>query len=208
MASRVDYSSWVGVKKGMMTVTEVVGKVAGDVLLGGVCDCGKYKTFRYSNFRMGRQLSCGCNRTPKVVSYDYKHPLYKIWIAMRARCDNETDQYYYNYGGRGVKVCEEWDNSYEVFYNWCIANGWRKGLFVDKDVIPKKMGIPALLYSPEMCSIVTRTENNQSSRAAKLDMQKARDIRASNLPIKELAKMYGVLPCAIYAIRRNKTWKE
>lgn len=204
----IDYNSWVGVKKGMMTVVEVIGRVGKEVVFKGLCDCGEYKTFAYGNFRRGHQLSCGCNRTPKVVGHDYHHPLYKVWISMRARCYNPTDQSYYNYGARGVRVCDEWNNNYQSYYDWCMANGWKPGLQVDKDAIPKKLGIPALLYSPEMCSILTRTENNQANSTTKLDMAKASEIRKSNLPLSKLATMYGVSKSTVAEVKQNKAWVE
>lgn len=202
MADRVDYNSWIGVKMGMLTVTGISGRIQSDITLIGLCDCGKIHTFLYGNFRRGHILSCGCNRTPKTVTYDYKHPLYKIWIAMRARCYNLTDQYYYNYGGRGVRVCDEWNNSYQPFYDWCISNGWERGLFLDKDI--KGSG---MLYSPETCSIVTRTENNRTTRTVKLNPQKAAEIKNSTLQTCKIAKIYNISPSHVRAIKRNRVWK-
>lgn len=40
---------------------------------------------------------------------------YSIWVTMRARCRNEKNASYANYGGRGISVCKEWDESYHVF---------------------------------------------------------------------------------------------
>lgn len=83
-----------------------------------------------------------------------KHPLYSVWTDMKKRCCNEKAKSYPTYGGRGVVVCELWINSFKSFYNWCMGNGWKPGLEIDKDI--KGNG---LLYSPETCIVVTRKQN-------------------------------------------------
>lgn len=163
------------------------------------CDCGRTVLRDISKFKMNK--SCGCQRTPKTVEYDYYHPLYKIWISLRARCNNPNDAAYFNYGARGVKVCELWDNNYQPFYDWCIANGWEEGMQIDKDI--KGNG---LLYSPEWCSVTTRLQNNRSRRGVKLSLEKANEIRNSTLSTRELSEIYGVHTSAINCVKRNKTW--
>ncbi len=125
------------------------------------CECGNEKINLSSNLIRGLVVSCGCNKNEKVGSRTRthglsKHPLHYIWRGMIRRCGDFADE---KYGGKGVKVCFDWLNDFKAFYDWAIANGWLKGLQIDKDIIPKKLGIPALLYSPEMCSIVTSKEN-------------------------------------------------
>ena len=88
-----------------------------------------------------------------------KHPLYRVWIKIRERLYNPTHEAYHVYGGNGVIMCDEWRNSVKSFIEWALANGWEKGLHIDKDIIPKRLGVPAKIYSPEMCSIVTPKEN-------------------------------------------------
>lgn len=41
--------------------------------------------------------------------------LYSTWLSMRRRCNNKNDAHYHNYGGRGITVCERWQNSYQAF---------------------------------------------------------------------------------------------
>lgn len=199
---RLDYSCMIGVRKGIIEIVGVHGRVNGAMKLIGKCDCGTIKTFDASNFRRGKQLSCGCNRSPKRVIHNYKHPLYKIWISMRARCNNENDHSYGNYGGRGVKVCEQWEQSYQSFFDWCMGNGWKQGMFVDKDI--KGDG---LTYSPETCSIVTRTENNRHTRAVKLTQEQVVEIKQLELKTSEICKIYNLTPSYVRAIKRNSVWK-
>lgn len=50
--------------------------------------------------------------------------LYKIWQGIRQRCNNPNDKDYQNYGGRGIKVCEEWNNNSIAFIKWALSNGY------------------------------------------------------------------------------------
>jgi len=93
-----------------------------------------------------------------------RHPLYRVWSAMKRRCNNELYPKYKLYGGAGVRVCKEWEDDFMSFCKWAMSNGWQKGLQVDKDIIPSKLGKPALLYSPQFCSIVTVKENHKCKR--------------------------------------------
>lgn len=49
--------------------------------------------------------------------------LYRIWKSMRIRCNCPTSPPYKNYGGRGIRICDEW-NDFENFYEWAYANGY------------------------------------------------------------------------------------
>lgn len=89
-----------------------------------VCDCGNSMATSGYNLRSGRVKSCGClqkeNRT-KTENHYTKHKMsyekiYKVWQNAKNRCICETAQAYENYGGRGIKMCEEWSNSFEQFY--------------------------------------------------------------------------------------------
>lgn len=50
---------------------------------------------------------------------------------MRQRCYNPKNKSYKDYGGRGITICEEWDN-YEAFHNWATANGYKRGLTIER----------------------------------------------------------------------------
>lgn len=50
--------------------------------------------------------------------------LFRIWQCMKNRCYYKHDKYYSIYGGRGIKVCDEWLNDFMSFYDWSIANGY------------------------------------------------------------------------------------
>ena len=129
--------------------------------------CGTIKEIAVSNVKRGSTKSCGCyssDYTSRTKHGLCKHPLYNIWHHIKMRCHNPKDGFYKHYGAKGVKMCDEWMNNPEKFIKWALNSGWTNELYIDKDIIPFKLGIPALLYSPEMCSIVTREENDQYRR--------------------------------------------
>jgi len=173
-----------------------------------ICDCGNYRTCDATVLTSKRVSCCGCNNGDKKRRIKYlNRQLYEVWKGMKARCRDENHVGYKIYGGRGVRVCEEWEKSFLPFYEWCMKNGWEPGKQIDKDIIPKKLGLPGLLYSPEMCCIVDRITNARNSRQTKLTLEQAIEIRNSNLSTKELCKKYNIGKSTIEKIKKNQIWK-
>lgn len=94
------------------------------------CDCGKVKNVFGGNLNSGKTISCGCrNGINKDVIYNrLKH----IYNGMRARCYYINKNNYNHYGGRGIRVCDEWKNDFLSFYKWSIDNGYRDDLTIDR----------------------------------------------------------------------------
>lgn len=88
-----------------------------------------------------------------------RHKLYSVWIGMKNRCYNEKQRNYHNYGGRGIKMCDEWRDDFLFFYNWAIENGWQEGLQLDREENDKD-------YSPDNCRFITRKENIDNRRVS------------------------------------------
>ena len=100
------------------------------------CECGNTVSVISRDLRRGQQ-SCGCYRAIKNREMHITHGktntrLFHIWGGMKARCNNPNSPNNNNYGGRGILICEEWMNSFECFYEWAIANGYRDDLTIDR----------------------------------------------------------------------------
>lgn len=96
---------------------------------------------------------------------NYKHgmwgtSLYIRWKHIKQRCYNPNDSGYKNYGGRGIKVCEEWldkETGFKNFYNWSINNGYREDLSIDRINNDGN-------YEPTNCRWTTRKIQNNNTR--------------------------------------------
>jgi hypothetical protein len=85
------------------------------------CDCGKETIARLNNLNSGRTTSCGCLRTEQLSQRARKHlmtgtPEYRAWSGMIKRCTNPNCKDFNRYGGRGIKVCEQWLTSFSSFH--------------------------------------------------------------------------------------------
>lgn len=103
------------------------------------CSCGNKKEVLTSRLVKGTSMSCGCLQKEKIANRstihgDYLTRLYRIWSGMRQRCINPNTNSFKNYGGRGIKVCEEWED-YLAFKRWALNNGYSDSLTIErKDV--------------------------------------------------------------------------
>ena len=91
------------------------------------------------------------------------HRLYTIWANMKQRCNNPKAHEYAAYGGRGIKVCDEWLHDVKAFYDWAMANGYADNLTIDR--IDNDKG-----YHPNNCRWIPKAEqysNMQSTRSTK-----------------------------------------
>lgn len=95
------------------------------------CSCGnEFRSIDYS-IKSGRQVSCGCYRNNKVKTHGMTHhPLYGTWSNMNTRCNNQNYDHFYDYGERGIEICERWkdinnfiDDMYPTF---------KEGLSIDR----------------------------------------------------------------------------
>jgi len=129
------------------------------------CDCGNEVDVITSSLTTGHTNSCGCysrectikrSTTHGMAQQRERHPVYYIWSAMIQRCENPNNHNYKDYGGRGIKVCEEWHDA-KVFIEWALTSGWGKGLTLDR--IDNDSD-----YKPSNCRWVTRKEQAWNKR--------------------------------------------
>jgi len=122
MSNKLNVQDYVGKKYFTMTVIAGAGTSQGKTNVLIHCDCGSSKVVRLSNLKSGVTKSCGC--VPNCAENQGKalkqHGLfgtaeYNSWVAMRNHCLNKTAINYKNYGGRGIKICEQWLNDPQRF---------------------------------------------------------------------------------------------
>lgn len=122
--------------------------------------CGKEKVVEGRHLIDGSQKSCGCMQ--KYYGHHMTETrLYAIWCTMKARCNRKSSHKYKNYGGRGIKVCDEW-NDFMNFYEWSVNNGYAENLSIDR--IDNDGN-----YEPSNCRWVTpKVQSNNTSRNCRI----------------------------------------
>ena len=94
------------------------------------CDCGNEVVLQA--WRLLKNKSCGClekENIARLSEHSIKHGmtetrLYGIWCGIKNRCTNPNFEHYDRYGGRGIKMCDEWLNSFETFMQWSNEHGY------------------------------------------------------------------------------------
>lgn len=211
----VNINQLIGKKIGRLRVVKEVGRY---VLPSGKslrkveckCECGNVIEIILNALTRSRPtVSCGCfakevshvnNTTHGLKS----HNLYRKFWGMITRCYNPKYDNYSRYGGRGIKICDEWLYDFEAFYHWSIENGWKPGLQIDRINTDGN-------YEPSNCRYVSAKLNNRNRSISKLDDATVQDIRNTKLLIpeilhKELATAFGLHPSTIGEILRYEIW--
>lgn len=125
-----------GQRFGRLTVIERVENHGTEVAWKCQCDCGNTTKVSGHNLLRGATRSCGCLHKEALAKArsicHMQHggkgeKLYVTWQNMRKRCKNPNDKNYKNYGGRGILICEEW-NDYAKFREWATSNGYTPDL--------------------------------------------------------------------------------
>lgn len=172
----------VGDRFGRLTVTQLVRLPSGKWTRAGAivrCVCGNEKAVVAYSLKSGNTTSCGCyhkeiagsGEAGRKVTYtrtrdgkmqtvtrvlehhgQSKTPLYRQWKGMNLRCNNPETHNYKWYGGKGVRVCPEWEDDFLAYKAWADANGYNPGLELDR--IDENGH-----YGPDNCRFVTKKAN-------------------------------------------------
>lgn len=125
------------------------------------CDCGNEKEIAAANLKSGRTTSCGCysrGLKRKTGTHGMTNTrIFHEWQSMLQRCNNPNNQRYEDYGGRGIKVCDEWIDSFVSFCEWSMDNGYDEALTLDREDVDGN-------YSPDNCRWVTNFEQQSNKR--------------------------------------------
>ncbi len=129
------------------------------------CECGNIAIVRGNYLTSGHTTSCGCIHklgNHKTHGMSYNSRLYNVWRGMKQRCCDKNHPKYGHWGGRGIRVCDEWLNSFLNFYDWAMGNGYQNNLSLDRINNDGN-------YDPSNCRWATAKEqaNNRRKRRIK-----------------------------------------
>lgn len=155
------------------------------------CDCGTSKSIIGQQLKSGGTLSCGCYRKEfaksrvdngtsavKRTHGMTKTPEHRTWGSMIQRCENKKHQAFSNYGGRGIKVCQQWRDSFQQFF---IDMGNRpKGTSLDRINVNGD-------YEPSNCRWATDIQQKNNRRDNRYIKWEGETYTLSNL-----AKKHGI----------------
>lgn len=211
MSSRIDLT---GKNFGNWTVLSY----AGDQKWLCRCACAFENKVSGSSLRRGLSTGCvGCNpaRMNRLTHGGRATRLYNIWCGMKARCENSQDAAFDRYGGRGIKVCQDWRDDFASFRRWSEANGYTEVLTIDRKNNDGH-------YEPDNCRWATYAEQNRNYGRNRPILHEGRyvligDLAAEHgLPgdvVKNRVRRYGwpltkALSTPVQAREKREPWKD
>lgn len=153
----------IGITFGRLTVIEWAGRDRGNHAWKCLCECGNYIVARSGPLGAGVTKSCGCLAREQRQQFkieakthgNSQTATYGAWSRMKSKCQNDKNPRYRDYGGRGITVCERWNDSFENF----LADMGDKPAGTGLGRIDKSKG-----YAPENCKWMTSFELKEGKR--------------------------------------------
>lgn len=162
MFKHKNYDGLIGKKFGRLTVLKIIYEKQSKCLCQ--CECGNQIICLVTNLNNGNTKSCGCINKERIAAQGRasathhlsEDPIYRKWIYIRKRCNNPNASDYENYGGRGIKMCQEWENDFMAFYKY-VKPMFKENLQIDR--IDNDKG-----YEPGNIRFVDAKTNNSNRR--------------------------------------------
>ena len=151
-----------------------------------MCDCGNKKVVDMHSLKTGNTKSCGCLRGESHGLS--KSKLHTVWRNIKARCNNPNHPEFKHYGGKGVRLCDEW-NSFTNFKDWSFSHGYAENLTLDRI---NNDGI----YCPSNCRWADRKTQQRN---------RSNNVLYNGKTVPELSEMCGIRVGTIYG-RLRKGW--
>lgn len=150
--------------------------------------------------------SCATTAAKKADDWSVTHgesktPLYRVWSAMKQRCDTQGSQSYKDYGGRGIAYCSVWQE-FVPFRDWALAAGYRAGLLLDRENNDGN-------YEPGNCRWVTSALSGVNRRTTKrklADVAVMKDLLRLGVKVGIIAALYREDVRRICDLRDGKRW--
>lgn len=187
----------LGKKFGRLTVYAVCYNKRGKRAWKCLCDCGNENIVETAELIRGKSTSCGCYRKEKNLNIVTTHGmtntrLFHIFDSMKARCYRKKSINYNLYGGRGIKICDEWLNDNKKFFEWAFKNGYKEDLTIDRIDVNGN-------YEPSNCRWITVKEQARNRRTNTMFTYKGQ-----TKCLKEWGEITGLCPATIgYRIKHN-----
>lgn len=175
------------------------------------CYCGTIKEYQLINIqrKIKGEVSCGCYQDEHpahlVHGLSKNNLIYNLWIYIKDRCYNLKSQFYKDYGGRGIRVSDEWMSDFKKFSTWALNNGWLKGLTIDRINNDGN-------YESTNCRFTNHAVQARNRRSTKLTQQKVNEIRlmykSGIKNQRQIAKQYGIARGTVTGVVNYKSWAQ
>lgn len=169
----VDYENYIGAKYNRLKVLSFRNVKQGKRYHKYAickCDCGENTEVQWYQLTKGLVKSCGCYQAELRDNAVSRSPLYSTWAGMKYRCENPKCNNYEDYGGRGITVCDEWQD-FRAFEKWAIENGFDKSQGLTLDRIDVNKG-----YSPDNCRYANKYVQAVNQRPRRNSLKNAQRV--------------------------------
>lgn len=152
------------------------------------CSCGKEISVRAIGLKNRTTVSCGCAKRRRLKKHGLSGSRIDIiYRGMKQRCYDRSASNYGNYGGRGIKICDEWLNNKCKFFTWAYQNGYADDLSIDRIDVNGN-------YEPSNCRWVNSKVQSNNRRNSRL-----LTFRGKSLTMQEWSNITGVPYQTLYS---------